>query len=58
MTAGRDQVRDSTRRLTPGGINSDGLHTSEVSRSQEFYCEVPDRAIPHQPDCLRPGIVS
>jgi hypothetical protein len=45
MTAGRDQGRDSTRRLTPGGINSDGLHSSEVSRSQEFPCEVPDRAI-------------
>jgi hypothetical protein len=58
VAGGVRAMRDSTRRLTPGGINSDGLHTPEVSRSQEFYCEVPDRAIAPRADCLRPGIVS
>jgi hypothetical protein len=58
MTAGRDHGRDSTRRRTPCGIDSDDLHIRKAPRSQEFPCDVPDRAIPHQPDCLRPGIVS
>jgi hypothetical protein len=56
--AGRDHGRDSTRRRTPGGINSDDPRICEAPRSEEFPCDVLDRAIPHQPDCRRPGIVS